>query len=148
MTVQQHAKGEEYTVKIEAGILSRASQITFGLFNDSTDNLSANSDIADITTEPTTGNYTRQTFSLDGTNFSVQKNNNGNFEYVKDGFQWDLSSTTETVDSWFAIIEFNADGDTSKTPHLVYSGSLDQVKDLSTVDDVNVTNIGRIQKGV
>jgi len=148
MTVQQHDRGEEYTIKVEAGFLTRASQITFGLFQDGGtggDNLSDSDDISAITTEPTSGNYTRQTFSLDSTEFTVTKNANGNYQYTKDSFDWDVGGTTESVDSWFAIINFNGDGDSTATDHLVFSGSLDQTRDLSNSDTLTVSSIGRIQ---
>jgi len=148
MTVQQHDRGEEYTIKVEAGILTRVSQITFGLFQDGGtggDNLSDSDDISAISTEPTSGNYTRQTFSLDSTEFTVTKNANGNYQYTKDAFDWDVGGTSESVDSWFAIINFNGDGDSTPTDHLVFSGSLDQTRDLSNSDTLTVSSIGRIQ---
>jgi len=139
MTVQQHDGGEEYTIKIEAGIISPATQITFGLYDDSSDNLGDSDGLSAINTEPTDGNYSRQTFSLDDTEFTVTKNNNDNYQYTKDEFEWDVGGTTGSVDSWFAIINFES-SDT-----LVYTGSLDQVYDLNNHDKLTVSNIGRIQ---
>lgn len=139
MTVQQHDGGEEYTIKLEAGFISPATQITFGLFNDSSDNLNDNATLSDIGTEPTDGNYVRQSYSLDSTQFSVTKNANGNYQYTKDTFSWDVGGTTGTVDSYFAIINFGG------SDRLVFSGSLDQSYDLKNRDTLSVSSIGRVQ---
>lgn len=139
MTVQLHDGGEEYSIKLEAGIISAATQITFGLFDDSTDSLSDSDGLSAINTEPTDGNYTRQTFSLDDTEFSVTKNANGNYQYTKDEFDWDVGGTTGEVDSYFAIINFEG------SDRLVYTGSLDKNLSLQNQDTLSVSSIGRAQ---
>ena len=48
--------GEEYIAK--NGL---PTSVTVGLYNDATDSFSETNDIADLTTEPSDGNYTRQT---------------------------------------------------------------------------------------
>jgi len=148
MTVQQHVRGEEYTTKLEAGFISPAAEIVFGLYDDSADNLSNTDDLSAINTEPTTGNYSRKTFSLNSSEFTVEKNNNDNWQYTKDEFDWNVGGTEENVDSFFAVISFNGDGDSSATEHLVFTGSLDQFYDLTNHDTLTVNSIGRVQEGV
>lgn len=145
MTVQQHDRGEEYTIKTETGQISPASDITVGLFNDSTDNLSDSDDIGAINTEPNDGNYTRKTFTFGTSDISVSKDTSGNFRYTVKDFIIDVVGTTGVVDSFFVLISFNGQGDSSQTQHLVYTGALDQQRDLSNIDKIRLKNVGRTQ---
>lgn len=148
MTNQQHIRGEEYTAKVEAGIISPATQITFGLYNDSDDNLSNTDDLSAINSEPTSGNYSRKTFDLSSSNFSAEKTSGDNWRYVFSNAAFDVENTTEEVDSYFAVIEFNGDGDSSATPHLVFTGSLGGTENLADYFTLNVDEMGRVQEGV
>lgn len=125
--------GEEWLVKSD---LSTAT-VAVGLYNDSTDSISDPDDIGDITTEPSDGNYTRQT------GVSVSANNiSGDWGINNDNkVTFDLQNTTPEVDSYFFVVSFESDtaGDSSPQDHLVFSGSLSQTYDLNSVDTLDIT---------
>ena len=115
-----------------------------GLYNDGTDALGEGSDVADITTEPAGSAYARQdvtvpgnvTFSLDGSN---------NLQVDIDDQTYDTSDSSQTVDSYFLVVNFQAtvvtaDGDL--TDHLTLTGALSQSRDLSQIDNLQVNNMG------
>src|SRR6056297_3168241 len=120
MTTGLHDTGEEYYQDELSG-----EQFDVGLFDDSTDNLVDSSDVSDITTEPSDGNYTRQT----GITFS-SADENGDWTLTNDSqVSFDVTDTTGDVDSYFIVVNFDSDdaGD-SGTPadHLLATGSLSQ----------------------
>jgi hypothetical protein len=124
--------GEEWTLKNNAD----GASLTVGLYNDSTDSISDANDIADITTEPSDGNYARQT----GVAFSA-RDVSGDWQMDNDSqVSFDVTSTTGTVDSYFIIANFQADdtGDGASTDHLIVTGALSQSYDLSNIDTLNI----------
>jgi hypothetical protein len=133
-TTQLHNTGEEYIFKVvmDRSVVAVAT-VSVGLFNDSVDNLNADSDLADITTEPDDGNYSRQTINLNDTDVTVRLEA-GHWEAVLAQIEFDVEDTTGTVDSYFIVINFEAAGDGSPTDHLFWTGDLDQSRDLSQID--------------
>lgn len=133
-TTQFHNLGEEYILKALLDLtITPVTSIEIGLFDDSTDNLSANSDLADITTEPNDGNYARQTITLNSTNITVELNT-GRWQALIAQQDFDTVGTTSSVDSYFVALTFQADGDATPTKHLIFSGDLDQTYDLTPID--------------
>lgn len=128
--------GEEYTLETALEGVS----ITVGLYNDGTDAIGDTNDIADITTEPSDGNYARQS----GTLTLVDESGDWAAETSSE-VSFDVSNTTGTVESYFVIANFQADdtGDGSANDHLICTGALSQSYDLSNVDTLNV-NAGTI----
>lgn len=126
--------GEEWMNKFDIS----ASTPDVGLYNDSTDGISDANDLADITTEPTSGNYSRQaSISVSAADIS------GDWGIYNDNsISFDVTNTTEDVDSYFFVINFQATdtGDGSATDHLVLTGALSQTYDLSNVDTLTISS--------
>lgn len=124
--------GEEYTLETALSGVS----LTVGLYDDSTDAISDTNDIADITTEPNDGNYVRQTITIELADVS------GNWTARNSAaITFDVTNTTGSVDSYFIVANFTADdtGDAGATDHLIATGSLSQIRDLSQIDTLNVS---------
>lgn len=132
MSERLHDTGEEYLLK------NNTDGVSFDilLFNNSTDDLSETDDIGDVTTEPATGNYSRQTQSLTATD------NSGDWQLEnQSSVTFDTTNTTETVDSYAVVKSFKASdtNDTSAQDHLIVSASLEQSIDLSGESQVDLT---------
>jgi hypothetical protein len=125
--------GEEYMIKNN---LDSAS-FDVGLYNDSTDAISDSDDLASITTEPSDGNYTRQSsIAMGASDIS------GDWGVDNDSqISFDVTNTTGTVDSYFFVANFQAEdtADGSSTDHLIVTGSLSQSYDLSNVDTLDIS---------
>jgi len=125
--------GEEYVIKNDV----TGASITVGLYNDATDALSETSDVGDITTEPSNGNYARVTDTVsafDDGNWGVENDSQIQFDFSD-------QSTSEEVDTAFAIINFAAvdtgDGGTAQD-HLVANPALSQTRDLGSIDTLTI----------
>lgn len=125
--------GEEWMI---TNNLDSAS-VDVGLYDDSTDSISDTDDVADITTEPSDGNYTRQS-AVDVSASDIS----GDWGIDNDGtVTFDVSGTTGDVDSYFFVVNFQANdtGDSSATDHLVVTGSLSQSYALSNLDTLEIS---------
>lgn len=135
-----HNTGEEFKQKSiyrQDTIGTRPTTILVGLYNDATDALTEASDIGDITSEPTTGNYARQSLSLDSTGLAI---NTTSGDTVIDGsVTFDAADTGETIDSFFVIVNFQSSiaGDASASDHLLLTGQFGQT-DLTNYIDITV----------
>ena len=133
MATGLHDTGEEYYQDELSG-----EQFDVGLFDDSTDNLVDSSDVADITTEPSDGNYTRQT----GITFS-SADENGDWTLTNDSqVSFDVTDTTGDVDSYFIVVNFDSDDASdggTPTDHLLATGSLSQSYALNNLDTLNLS---------
>jgi hypothetical protein len=132
--------GEEWAQKLafRSDLITRDLTVEVVLFNDAVDQTDDTSDAPDITTEPTTGNYTRQTFSLDGPDVAISSQS-GDIR-AEATVTFDLANTTDTVDSSAAIVDFQSDvvnSETTQNPHLLFAASLD----IGSVDLSNFTSI-------
>lgn len=125
--------GEEWMI---TNNLDSAS-VDVGLYNDSTDSISDSDDVADITTEPSDGNYSRQS------DVAVSASDiGGDWGIDNDGtVTFDVSGTTGDVDSYFFVVNFQANdtNDGSATDHLVVTGSLSQSYALSNLDTLEIS---------
>lgn len=123
--------GEEYVLETAlAGVT-----ITIGLYNDTTDAITDTEDLLDITTEPSDGNYARQTGTIELADVS------GDWTArTAAQVSFDVTSTTGTVDSYFIMVSFQADdtSDGAPTDHLIATGALSQSRDLSQIDTLNI----------
>jgi len=130
-----HDVGEEWAQKTtyRQDLITRDTTIEILLYDDSTDALTDSSDIGDINTEPTDGNYTRQTVTLDSSDLTFS---------VVDGdlraeamLSFDVENTTGTVDAWGAVVDFQSDvvnAEGAQNPHLIATALfLDGSRDLS-----------------
>jgi len=124
--------GEEYTLKNNL----EGASFTILLYNDSTDSVADADDIADLTSEPSDGNYSRQSMTAEvvdsGGDWQVQNTSQLTF---------DVTNTTGTVDSYGIVANFQATdtGDGSATDHLICTGALSQSRDLSQIDTLNIS---------
>lgn len=135
--------GEEFVWKTafrQDRINSRDTGIDVLLYNDSTDSLDDTSDLADISTEPNDGNYTRQTLTLDSTDLSLQVAS-GDIR-VTGSVTFDVLNTTGSVDAWGVVVDVESDivgSDTAQNPHLLASATFGTgSRDLTNYDSLTV----------
>lgn len=127
--------------------ITRPGTIDVTVYNDSTDSISDTNNLADITTEPSGGSFSRQSVSLDtgtGTKISISENGSNNVEAVADQVSFDTSDSSQSVDGYAWIANFDATQVTggNNGDNLILTGSLSQTYDLSSVDTLNVSNTG------
>jgi hypothetical protein len=126
--------GEEWMMKFDLD----AEAIDVGLYDDSTDQISDGDDLGNITSEPSGGNYSRQSGeALSASDIS------GDWGVDNDStISFDVTNTSGTVDSYFFVANFQASdtGDTSASDHLVLTGSLSQSYDLSNLDTLDISS--------
>jgi len=142
MTTQLHDTGEEWLIDKAFNGGNGVSSVSVGLYNDATDALNDSDDVGAISTEPTGSAYARQSLSL-GSNFSAQ-DASGNWEAIMDDVTFDTSDSDQSVDAYFVVVTFTSDdkGDSGDNPHLLFTGSLDQTYDLSSVDSFTLSSSG------
>jgi hypothetical protein len=125
--------GEEYVIENNAN----GATIDVGLYNDTTDALGETSTLSSITTEPAGASYARQTDTVTTEQIS------GDFGFDNDSLlSFDTSDSSQTVDAFFVVINFTSDtvaGDGATTDHLVAAGDLSQSRDLSNLDQVDIS---------
>ncbi len=119
--------GEEWAQKFafRQDTITRDTTVEILLFNDATDVTDDTSDIGDITTEPTDGNYVRQTVNLDSTDVTLSIVN-GDLRAEAE-VTFDVDGTTGTVDATGNVVDFQSDvvnAETGANPHLIYTGLL------------------------
>lgn len=146
MTTQLHDTGEEFIMDVvfRLDTITKPTNLSIGLFNDGTDALSDGSDVPDITTEPSGGNYARQTATLDGSDFTTS-DSGGDWQVTIADQTFDTSNSSQSVDAYFIVVAFDSD-DTNDagttTDHLFWTGSLDQTYDLGSVDTLTLSGAG------
>jgi hypothetical protein len=124
--------GEEYIVR---NGLSGAA-ISVGLFDDTTDTISdGDNDPSSVTTEPSNGNYTKQSHTIVGGDIARYGGDWG----IQFDVTFDVTNTTGTVDAVFLIINFQPDGEGAASDRLVGTADLSQSRDLSQIDQLDVT---------
>jgi hypothetical protein len=137
-----HDTGEEWKQKTayrQDLISTRDADIEVLLYDDATDALTDASDVGDVTTEPTDGNYTRKTLTLDGANLTLEVAS-GDVR-VTGTVTFDVTDTTGTVDAWATVVSLQSDvvnSEGSLNPHLLASASFGST-DLSNYSSVDVT---------
>jgi hypothetical protein len=138
-----HDVGEEWSQKFNfrQDLISRDTSLEVLLFDDSTDSLTDSSDIADVTTEPTDGNYTRQTVTLDSSAVTlnvVEGDIRAKFELT-----FDVENTTGTVDAYGLVNDFQSDivnAESAANPHLITSASFaGGSRDLSNFKEIDLS---------
>ena len=125
--------GEEYVQRLLANDLSIVTSWTIGLYDDSTDSLSDTSDVGDITTEPTGGDYNRTTVSLSGdVTIGVNASDNVYIEAVDQTF--DVSDSSVEVDAYFVVVSYQStviNSESGANDHLLFNGSLNTTLNLN-----------------
>lgn len=132
VNTELHQHGEEFMQDL---VIGSGKTFDIGLYNDATDALSDTSDVGDITTEPAGSAYSRQSDSASGFTASLS---GGDIQIAGTTQTFDVSDSSQTVDSVFVVVNFasdvvSSDGGTA-TDHLYYTNALDQSYDLSQFD--------------
>lgn len=128
--------GEELTMTQGLDALT----VTVGVYDDSTDQLSDTSDLGDITTEPTNGNYSRASVTFSAADLS------GNWGVDNDtSFSFDFTDVTDPangqdVDTAFIVYSFQAadTGDSSTQDHLIANPALSQTRNTAYNDAIDI----------
>lgn len=130
--------GEEFeTLSVwKPSAFTKPGTVEVGLYHDATDGISDPDDLGAITTEPSGASYSRQSVSIDSTDITISKDANGNWQALFKDITFDLSDSSQTVDGYFVVANFQASetGDSSAQDHLIFTGALDQ--------EYNASNIG------
>jgi len=154
MTTLVHDTGEEFAVKdlFREDTLTKPGTVSIGLFHDGEvsgdtgagDDLGDGSDIGDIATEPTGSAYSRQTASFSSADFTTQDNASTNWEAVIADQVFDTSDSSQDIDAYFVVVSFQAEdtGDGAANDHLYWTGPLDQLYDLNSVDQFTLSGAG------
>lgn len=138
MSFQLHDTGEQYLIRTAGNDITPVSSVDASLYNDSTDALSESNDVADITTEPAGGSFSRQSVSCPG-DLTLQYDGSTDYQKVLADQTFDTSDSSQTVDGYFIVVNYQADADGSSTDHLYFTGGLDQSYDLSSVDQLTIS---------
>jgi len=113
--------------------ITRPPSVDILLYNDSTDSIIDGDNLTDVSTEPGGTSYSRQSVNLDGNAVTIQENVNGNVEFVFDNVTFDVSDSTNTVDSYGIVANFDATllSEGVNGDNLIATGALDTSQDLS-----------------
>ena len=142
-----HTTGEEFMQKqvFREDLLTNPGEITVGLHLDDSgeggDDLADGDNVGDVTTEPTGSNYNRQTASFESADFDPEENADGNWQVIVDDLTFDTDDSDEDIDSYFIVVDFNADSGVDGD-NLFWSGPLDQLYDLTHVDEFVLQGAG------
>lgn len=138
-----HDTGEEFLLDVHFLGDSKPSSVDVGLYNDSTDSLTDSDDVGDISTEPSGASYARQSASF-GSNFT-NSDSSGDWQTVIDDLTFDASDSSQTVDAYFVVVNFQSDdkSDGSASDHIYWSGDMGSSENLSNYDgDFKLQNAG------
>lgn len=133
MTFNFETERTEITVNESIGDGTVDGKASFGDANLSGrgDNLRDDDRLADITTEPDDGGYTR------ATNQSIEKFDDGDDWFIRtvnDTVFDNLNDTTGRVDAVSVLYNWQADGDGSAQDHILFTAFLDQLYLLDQTD--------------
>lgn len=153
MTQQLQVYGAEFMQKsaYRQDLITRDSpeEIMVGLYDESTDDIGADKTKdydgtdGDINTEPSDGNYTKETLALDSADVDVV-NKGGDMVFDISEHIFDVINTTGTVNHYFVLGRFQSDeaGDTEETWHLLAVGPLEKEYQLSNLDELTNDEAG------
>ena len=129
--------GEEYVIKNNVD----GATFTFGLYDDSTDDLTDTSVVGDITTEPENENYSTQSVTVSAENLA------GNWGVENDAtFEFDFSDVTDgdpevqDVDAAYVTVNFTSDEleQEEANDNLIGNFALEQTRDIGQLDTIEV----------
>lgn len=144
-----HVYGEEFAQKWawRQDQITRDTTIEVALFD--ADDTAAGitvtdtTDVGDLTTEPSDGNYTRQTATLDSSDFAISKNANGNWEIDVADQVFNTDGTTGIVNAAAVIGTFQSDeaGDTGASKHVLFTVDLSPERNLDGIVELTADQI-------
>jgi len=128
VTVGYSNLGEEWAQKnaFDRRDLDRNTSVRVLLYDDDVDELDDTSDVGDITTEPTDGNYERQSIDLDSDDFSLTIEDG--LLRVEGDVTFDVDGTTGTINATAVVSDFQStvvNDETEAEEHLLYSSTID-----------------------
>ena len=137
--------GWEYTLKTAwSDALAPTSEFIVGLYHDATDDIQPDDDLAAITTRPAGSGYADQTPAA--ADFAPEYIGS-EWQSTTDVVVFDVSDSTRTVDSYFVGANFLAEGDSSASDHLLATGALTDIIDLSAYDTTfEPNNVGVVSE--
>lgn len=151
MSTMLHDIGEEFERKHIFHGVAKPASVNVGLYHDGEvsgdtsngDDLTDASTLSDIQTEPSDGNYGRQSVSLDSSGFDVAQDTNGDwYASVASDVTFDVGSTTGTVDAYFVTVVWDRNQDGTSSTYLYFTGNLTETADLSNYTTLNVGSVG------
>lgn len=126
--------GELYVQRtaFKANQVTRPSQITILLYNQSTDQVTDSGNLSSIATEPTGSQYSRQTVSLDSSDITIA--DNGDIEAQLKDLTFTVADSTQTVDAYGVIASYDATllSQGNNGDNLIAYSQLQSTIDLST----------------
>lgn len=136
-----HDTGEEWAQKLayRQDLITRNASVDVLLYDDSTDDLADADDVGDVGTEPTDGNYARQSVDLDSSDVTLEQSD-GDVEAAF-AVTFDLTDTTGSVDARAVVANFQSDvvnSESSENDHLLDSGGFGGSVDLDTLESLDV----------
>lgn len=136
--------GEEFFIKYiwKHSKVSSVDTVEVALFNSGEDEITDCLDLP-LDSEPSDGNYERQVLSFDSEDVSISKVDGSWVMYFRN-HTFDVRNTTGSVDHYAVIVEFESDdkGDSSPQKHICFVGELNELKDLTTDDQVTLEEAG------
>lgn len=144
MATQLHNTGEESILDdFFEQSLTKPGRVYVGLFYDAVDGLSDNNTTGGITTEPSGSYYARQAAAFGTTDFTNSYDGTtGDWESIIADQTFDTSNSSQNVDAYFTTIYFTSDDKGTQTDHLLFTGDLDQMYDLNSVDSFTLSGGG------
>lgn len=151
MTIQLHDTGEEFIIrKVFTEDLGTVTGVSVGLFNDATDALADSDDVGQITTEPTGSAYAPIALTFGTGDFTAQDSGGdwaAVFSDAGSDLTYDVTDSSQTVDSAFVVVTFQANdtADGSQQDHLLFTLDLEDSqgnsvsRDLSQIDTLDLT---------
>lgn len=115
--------------------ITKPASLNARLYNDTTDDLQ-DSEVDPstvVTTQPTGAAYAAQTITFGTTDFDTLSKVGGDYRVLMADIGWDLSDSSETVDSWYLTINFNSTEAGGTGDWIFLRGSLGETVDASTV---------------
>jgi len=126
--------GELYVQRtaFKANQVTRPSQITILLYNQSTDQVTDNGNLSSIATEPTGSQYSRQTVSLDSSDITIA--DNGDIEAQLKDLTFTVADSTQTINAYGVIASYDATllSQGNNGDNLIAYSQLQSTIDLST----------------
>lgn len=131
-------------------LITKPSSVSIGLYHDGEvsgdttngDDLSDSDNVGAISTEPQGSNYNRQTATFDSSDFSIQDNPSANWEAIISDVTFTTDDSSQDIDAYFILVSFNSTEAGTDQDQLYFTGPLDQLYDLNSVDQFTLQGAG------
>lgn len=117
--------GAQFVVKFMfTNEVNQPSSTAIGLYDSQVDTLDEGKDMADLDSEPDDGQYQRLDYTFGSTDFASELGTTSNWRAEFTEKTFDLTNTTGYADSYFEVMNFQAEGETAANDHLFTFGPL------------------------